>query len=225
MLFKLSGIKIDSETPLFADQEELYYTYEQDEGVLRSPFSSPVEERGEIHGEKTNVTEETKQKANNKDKRRKTKEKLVDFVFKLTVLRQFRELSKKNRELEKKVDDQNNGRQHVDNGDDEKKRRAVLLLWRKFLQDFTLNGFRHIFQASVIRRVIWLFILIAAILAVCFSAHKSIKKYFDRPITTTVNLIYKDEIVFPAVTLCNFNFFPHYLINGTIGEKVIRFSI
>ncbi|XP_065666594.1 acid-sensing ion channel 1C isoform X1 [Hydra vulgaris] len=34
-------------------------------------------------------------------------------------------------------------------------------------------------------------------------------------------MIYQDEIVFPAVTLCNFNFFPHYLINGTIGEKVI----
>lgn len=201
---EFSFAKIDSETPHFANQEELYYTYEQDDEVSpRSPFGDTEEDEEQLrHRERDK-------------KRRKNKERLVDFVFKLTVLRQFRELSKKNQELEKKV----NEKTRCYDGEDEKKR-AILLLWRKFLQDFTLNGFRHIFESSVVRRVIWLFILMAAILAVCISARKSIKKYFDRPITTTVNVIYKDEIVFPAVTLCNFNFFPHYLINGTIGEKV-----
>jgi hypothetical protein len=29
-----------------------------------------------------------------------------------------------------------------------------------------------------------------------------------------------EEIIFPAITICNFNLFPFYLINGTVGEKV-----
>ena len=107
--------------------------------------------------------------------------------------------------------------------DDDEKRKEIQMLWLNFLQNFTLNGFRHVFEKDIVRRVIWLVILLAAISAVCYSSKKSLTKYFNRPITTTVNMVYKDEIIFPAVTLCNFNFFPHYLINGTIGEKVIFF--
>lgn len=94
-------------------------------------------------------------------------------------------------------------------------------LWQEFLHNLTLHGFRFIFESGPkIRRVIWLVILILAVFMLLLQSKKSIQKYFDRPITTTVQVEFLDEIVFPAVSICNFNLFPYYLINGTIGEKV-----
>lgn len=94
-------------------------------------------------------------------------------------------------------------------------------LWQDFLHSLTLHGFRFIFEEGPkIRRVIWLIILILAVMMLVLQSKKSIQKYFDRPITTTVQVEFLDEIIFPAVSICNFNLFPYYLINGTIGEKV-----
>ena len=94
-------------------------------------------------------------------------------------------------------------------------------LWQDFLHSLTLHGFRFIFEdGPKIRRLLWLVILILAIFMLLLQSKKSIQKYFDRPITTTVQVEFLDEIIFPAVSICNFNLFPYYLINGTIGEKV-----
>ena len=94
-------------------------------------------------------------------------------------------------------------------------------LWQEFLHSLTLHGFRFIFEEGPkIRRIIWLVILIFALFMLLLQSKKSIQKYFDRPITTTVQVEFLDQITFPAVSICNFNLFPYYLINGTIGEKV-----
>ena len=99
-------------------------------------------------------------------------------------------------------------------------------LWQDFLHSLTLHGFRFIFEPGpTIRRIIWLIILILAIMMLLLQSKKSIQKYFDRPITTTVQVEFLDEIIFPAVSICNFNLFPYYLINGTIGEKVRKLFI
>jgi len=99
-------------------------------------------------------------------------------------------------------------------------------LWQDFLHSLTLHGFRFIFEEGPkIRRIIWLIILILAIMMLVLQSKKSIQKYFDRPITTTVQVEFLDEIIFPAVSICNFNLFPYYLINGTIGEKVRNVSV
>ncbi|XP_068716303.1 acid-sensing ion channel 2-like [Montipora capricornis] len=95
-------------------------------------------------------------------------------------------------------------------------------LWQEFLHSLTLHGFRFIFEEGPkIRRIIWLVILIFALFMLLLQSKKSIQKYFDRPITTTVQVEFLDQITFPAVSICNFNLFPYYLINGTIGEKVM----
>ena len=97
----------------------------------------------------------------------------------------------------------------------------INILWHNFLQTLTLHGFRQVFERGPkIRRVLWLMILIIALFMVCVQSRRSIKKYFDRPVTTNVQVEFVEEIVFPAVTICNFNLFPFYLINGTVGEKV-----
>lgn len=94
-------------------------------------------------------------------------------------------------------------------------------LWQDFLHSLTLHGFRFIFEdGPKIRRIFWLIILILAVMMLLLQSKKSIQKYFDRPVTTTVQVEFLDEIIFPAVSICNFNLFPYYLINGTIGEKV-----
>lgn len=142
----------------------------------------------------------------------------MDFVLKLTILKHIKDLSNNKSSPSRGTDSKIKAEREEE---DELKRKEINLMWQNFLQAFTLNGFRHIFEKGTIRRVVWLIILLSAIFAVCVSAKKSLTKYFTRPITTTVNMVYRDEIIFPAVTLCNFNFFPHYLINGTIGEKVV----
>ena len=152
-------------------------------------------------------------KEDKKSKRNIKSEKLFQYVFSLAALKHFRGKSRPT--TTGNVDD----KQEEDEGK-RGKNEEIEILWRTFLQEFTLNGFRYVFQKGVIRSIIWFIILISAFAAVAVSARKSFIKFFNRPITTTVQVIYKDEIVFPAVTLCNFNFFPHYLINGTIGEKV-----
>lgn len=147
-------------------------------------------------------------------------ERLFKYVFSLAAIRHFRKTSLPNLGAAPSNNIGDNNKKNDDNNRNQTD--EVEVIWKKFLQEFTLNGFRYVFQKGVIRRIIWFFILVACFTAVAFSARKSIIKFFNRPITTTVQVVYKDEIVFPAVTLCNFNFFPHYLINGTIGEKVSR---
>lgn len=94
-------------------------------------------------------------------------------------------------------------------------------LWSEFLHSLTLHGFRFIFEEGPkVRKCFWLVILLLAIFMLILQIKKSIQKYFERPITTSVQVEFLDEMVFPAVTICNFNLFPYYLINGTIGEKV-----
>ena len=146
------------------------------------------------------------------EKLRKT-EKVIEFALKIAILKSIRDMLRKNSKLKKRCGNNNKDEDDLRNAEIKK-------LWLSFLDNFTLNGFRHVFEKGIIRRIVWLLILSMALFAVIFSARKSLTKYFERPITTTVNMVYQDEIVFPAVTLCNFNFFPHYLINGTIGEKV-----
>ena len=94
-------------------------------------------------------------------------------------------------------------------------------LWEDFLHSLTLHGFRFMFEEGPkIRKIFWLVLLLLAVGMLFFQSRKSIQKYFDRPITTSVQVEFLQEIMFPAVTICNFNLFPYYLINGTIGEKV-----
>lgn len=105
--------------------------------------------------------------------------------------------------------------------DEEEEIPTTYELWQEFLHSLTLHGFRFIFEKGPkIRRIVWLVILILAVFMLLLQSRKSIQKYFDRPITTTVQVEFLDEITFPAVSICNFNLFPYYLINGTIGEKV-----
>lgn len=105
--------------------------------------------------------------------------------------------------------------------EDEEEIPTTYELWQNFLHSLTLHGFRFIFEPGPkIRRIFWLIILILAIMMLLLQSKKSIQKYFDRPVTTTVQVEFLDEIIFPAVSICNFNLFPYYLINGTIGEKV-----
>jgi hypothetical protein len=98
----------------------------------------------------------------------------------------------------------------------------TVVLWHNFLQTLSLHGFRQVFErgSAKIRRVLWLTFLIAALVMVCVHSERSIRKYFERPVSTNVHVEFVEEIIFPAITICNFNLFPFYLINGTVGEKV-----
>ncbi|XP_032222736.2 acid-sensing ion channel 2 [Nematostella vectensis] len=99
---------------------------------------------------------------------------------------------------------------------------TVSQMWQDFLHTLTLHGFRFVFERGpTIRKVLWLAILLFAVGMLMMQSKKSIQKYFDHPITTSVQVEFLEEIQFPAVTICNFNLFPYYLINGTIGEKVM----
>ena len=125
----------------------------------------------------------------------------------------------------KSEEDGENGKESLDieedSQKDEEEEVTTYQLWRDFLHSLTLHGFRFIFEEGPkIRKCFWLIILLLAVVMLILQTKKSIQKYFERPITTSVQVEFLDQIIFPAVTICNFNLFPYYLINGTIGEKV-----
>ena len=76
-----------------------------------------------------------------------------------------------------------------------------------FLGNTTLHGARYLFVKSLLRRFLWILALLASLSFCIHQAYQSGKEFHERPFSTkmTTKSTPEDGLIFPAVTLCNFN--------------------
>lgn len=77
----------------------------------------------------------------------------------------------------------------------------------KWLEDSSLSVVAYVFvkSNSYIVRIIWLVVLLAASGGFAYTTYDRIATLIRRPTATTISIEHKDELRFPAVTLCSLN--------------------
>jgi len=83
--------------------------------------------------------------------------------------------------------------------------------WLKSLMVFcsrvSVVGLSYVFNpsASVIRRSIWLLLILAGAAFTTYQIQDRIRRYFRHPVNIVVWQEYAEEVIFPTVTMCNEN--------------------
>lgn len=87
--------------------------------------------------------------------------------------------------------------------------------FKKYIESSTAHGVVHIFIGkSYIRRAIWLLIVLASTAGCLYNCVDRILFLAGRPTATTITLDRKQEITFPAVTICNLNMLRRDYLEG-----------
>ena len=77
---------------------------------------------------------------------------------------------------------------------------------KEYTNESTLHGIGYVFHGgSKIRRFIWLVFLLTCMIFCIFQTWILTSRYLDYPISTKTKIVNADQILFPAVTICNFN--------------------
>ena len=77
---------------------------------------------------------------------------------------------------------------------------------KHFLDSTTFHGLGRIFTARTrLQRVFWLLLVVTGLVYVTYATIDSIQKYYSYPTTTKVRLVFEQQSVFPAITICNNN--------------------
>lgn len=75
-----------------------------------------------------------------------------------------------------------------------------------YLQHSTFHGLHYMFDSkSLLRRAMWFIILCVASGVFFYEMKKSVTQFFLYPFSTLSTLEYSDDLLFPAVTICDFN--------------------
>ena len=76
-----------------------------------------------------------------------------------------------------------------------------------FLSNTTLHGAQYLFARSTVRRLLWSLALLASLAFCNYQAYQTVREYLQRPFNTKISSKSAHEgfLIFPAVSLCNFN--------------------
>lgn len=76
-----------------------------------------------------------------------------------------------------------------------------------FLNATSLHGARFLYADNSLRRILWALAILAFFSVCCYQSYLSMKEFYQRPFITkiTSKSPERNEMIFPAVTLCNFN--------------------
>ena len=76
-----------------------------------------------------------------------------------------------------------------------------------FLSNATLHGAQYLFGRSSVRRLLWSLALLISLAFCCYQAYQSLREYLQRPFNTKISSkgALEGFLIFPAVSLCNFN--------------------
>ena len=76
-----------------------------------------------------------------------------------------------------------------------------------FLSNTTLHGAQYLFARSTVRRLIWSLALFVSLAFCSYQVYQSLSEYFQRPFNTKISSksAHEEFVIFPAVSLCNFN--------------------
>ncbi|KAL9957349.1 hypothetical protein ACROYT_G038976 [Oculina patagonica] len=116
------------------------------------------------------------------------------------------------------------------NADDEATNAALPTkyeMWKSFVSNTSLHGIRYVFwRRPLWARIGWLLILLAFTAYFLFTAQKSLKKYYARPINTVITQKYVSSLEFPAVTICPQNLVSKkkmYALDG--DESFVKYGL
>ena len=77
---------------------------------------------------------------------------------------------------------------------------------KEYTSESTLHGIGYLFHGgSKIRRFIWLVFLLTCMIFCILQTWILIWRYLDYQVSTKTKIVNADQILFPAVTICNFN--------------------
>ena len=61
------------------------------------------------------------------------------------------------------------------------------------------------FVLFLVHRILWVCVIMASFGTLTFVIVQNLIKYFSHPKVVNVDVVYEDELRFPAVTICNYN--------------------
>lgn len=100
---------------------------------------------------------------------------------------------------------------------------------KSFAQDTTLHGARFLFADSVFRRIIWSLAIVACLGYCGYQVYTCVAEFYKRPFNTKITTHIStdgEELLFPAVTLCNLNAFNtrryRQLLSGPSNREIIE---
>ena len=100
------------------------------------------------------------------------------------------------------------------------KKSNILSIIQEYTSRTTFHGVHYVFHVgSKLRRTIWLLFLLTSFTYFLFSSWKLYSRYRSYPISTKNKIVYPDEMLFPAITICNFNRFRKSQI-GLLQQEV-----
>ncbi|XP_072050271.1 LOW QUALITY PROTEIN: acid-sensing ion channel 4-B-like [Amphiura filiformis] len=106
-----------------------------------------------------------------------------------------------------------------DNTDDDRNKAKTnyKLEFKEFGGNTTLHGLRYVADSEmhILRRFVWLLILIGLGVWLSLGISDSVKKYLNRPISSVITMNYVNNITFPAVTICNYNLWRASIVSPT----------
>jgi len=78
---------------------------------------------------------------------------------------------------------------------------------RVFCSDVSIVGLRYVANpsASLLRRSLWILLLVAGAAFTTFQIQHQIRRYFSWPVNVDITEDYQEEMTFPTVTICNEN--------------------
>ncbi|XP_041371722.1 acid-sensing ion channel 5-like [Gigantopelta aegis] len=72
-----------------------------------------------------------------------------------------------------------------------------------------ISGFKYVLgpEVSIFRRVVWLLVILLSSAWMMWNIQGRVIYFLSRPSAITTNIKFKDELIFPKVTICNQNTF------------------
>ncbi|XP_072014236.1 acid-sensing ion channel 1A-like [Amphiura filiformis] len=105
------------------------------------------------------------------------------------------------------VEKQNDEMEKVDNS-----------LFVRYSAETSFSGLKHVAEnSSARRRLIWLLVVLLALSGLMYQIVRSTEKFMRRPTSTKLTYEEKDELDFPAITICNMNMFSQTSLRAAYG--------
>ena len=78
------------------------------------------------------------------------------------------------------------------------------LLYKDWIQNTSINGISEIYRANnFILKTFWTLILVSLFIMTFYAIGSSFQEYFSYKVFTSTKVVRKNDILFPAVTVCN----------------------
>lgn len=88
----------------------------------------------------------------------------------------------------------------------ERKSKTPLGIWEEFSNETTMHGVMHaVNERACWKRYIWTMLVVAASFMASWNLYETVASFRSYPVTTTVNLEWRREVEYPAITICNLN--------------------